>query len=93
MGSPKEAKPIHRRRRSRFYWRVTFDHPPLKIFGPENIPQLNEIVTALESDDRVKVVVFDSAMEGLLHHALRPPREARGFDQHPVRPHGIAGAA
>src|SRR5215831_2846185 len=46
------------------YWRVTFDHPPLNIFGPETMPQLNEIVTALESDDKVKVVVFDSAVEG-----------------------------
>ena len=46
------------------YWRVTFDHPPLNIFGPETIPQLNEIVTALETDDNVKVVVFDSAVEG-----------------------------
>ena len=34
-------------RRSPAYWRVTFDHPPLNIFGPETIPQLNEIVTAL----------------------------------------------
>jgi enoyl-CoA hydratase/carnithine racemase len=46
------------------YWRVTFDHPPLNIFGPETIPQLNEIVTALETDEQVKVVVFDSAVEG-----------------------------
>jgi enoyl-CoA hydratase/carnithine racemase len=28
------------------------------------MPQLNEIITALESDDKVKVVVFDSAVEG-----------------------------
>src|SRR6202048_3480226 len=46
------------------YWRVTFDHPPLNIFGPETIPELDEIVTALETDDDVKVVVFDSAVEG-----------------------------
>src|SRR5262244_1776463 len=51
-------------RRTPSYWRVTFDHPPLNIFGPETMPQLNEIVTALESDDKVKVVVFDSAVEG-----------------------------
>ena len=51
-------------RRSPSYWRVTFDHPPLNIFGPETIPQLNEIVTALEKDDDLKVVVFDSAVEG-----------------------------
>ena len=46
------------------YWRVTFDHPPLNIFGPETIPQLNEIITELETDEQVKVVVFDSAVEG-----------------------------
>jgi enoyl-CoA hydratase/carnithine racemase len=55
---------IHLAQRSREYWRVTFDHPPLNIFGPETIPQLNEIVTALENDKHVKVVVFDSAVEG-----------------------------
>ena len=37
-------------RRSPNYWRVTFDNPPLNIFGPETIPQLNEIITALETD-------------------------------------------
>src|SRR5256885_2076744 len=46
------------------YWRVTFNHPPLNIFGPETIPQLNEIITALETDEHVRVVVFDSAVEG-----------------------------
>src|SRR5438876_7810322 len=51
-------------RRSPSYWRVTFDHPPLNIFGPETIPQLNETIVALETDEHVKVVVFDSAVEG-----------------------------
>src|SRR5437016_7742850 len=51
-------------RRTSSYWRVTFDNPPLNIFGPETIPELNEIVTALETDEDVKVVVFDSAVEG-----------------------------
>src|SRR6266849_4939045 len=51
-------------RRTSSYWRVTFDNPPLNIFGPETIPELNEIVTALETDENVKVVVFDSAVEG-----------------------------
>jgi enoyl-CoA hydratase/carnithine racemase len=58
------TKRIHLTRRSPAYWRVTFDHPPLNIFGPESIPQLNEIVTALETDEQVKVVVFDSAVDG-----------------------------
>jgi enoyl-CoA hydratase/carnithine racemase len=51
-------------RRSPHYWRVTIDDPPLNIFGPDKIPQLNEIITAIETDDDVKVVVFDSAVPG-----------------------------
>src|SRR4030088_2185132 len=58
------SKQIFLTRRSPAYWRVTFDHPPLNIFGPETIPQLNEIITGLETDELVKVVVFDSAVEG-----------------------------
>ncbi len=46
------------------YWRDTLNHLPLNIFGPDTIPQLNEIITALETDERVKVVVFDSAIPG-----------------------------
>src|SRR5258707_3946512 len=51
------------------FWRVTLDHPPLNIFGPEMLPQVNEIITAIETDEQVKVVVFDSAVEGffLIH--------------------------
>jgi enoyl-CoA hydratase/carnithine racemase len=58
------SRRIQRERRSASYWRITFDHPPLNIFGPETIPQLEEVVEALERDPDVKVVVFDSAIEG-----------------------------
>jgi enoyl-CoA hydratase/carnithine racemase len=58
------AKQIRLTRRSPAYWRVTFDLPPLNIFGPESIPQLNEVITAIETDEQVKVVVFDSAVDG-----------------------------
>jgi enoyl-CoA hydratase/carnithine racemase len=51
-------------RHSPAYWRVTFNHQPLNIFGPHAIPRLNDIVTALETDEQVKVVVLDSAVEG-----------------------------
>src|SRR5260370_2155976 len=56
-------------RRSPEYWRVTIDHPPLNIFGPEMLPQVGEIITAIETDAQVKVVVFDSVVEGffLIH--------------------------
>jgi enoyl-CoA hydratase/carnithine racemase len=63
-GMQENNKQIRLVKRSPMYWRVTFDHPPLNIFGPDTIPQLNEIVTALETDKSLKVVVFDSAVEG-----------------------------
>ena len=64
-------------RRLPSYWRVTFDHPPLNVFGPETIPQLDTIITALETDDHAKVVVFDSAVEGffLTHDDFLAPLE------------------
>ena len=64
IGTATSTKRIELTRRSPQYWRVTLNHPPLNVFGPESIPQLNEIVTALETDREVKVVVFDSAVEG-----------------------------
>jgi enoyl-CoA hydratase/carnithine racemase len=62
-------------RRTPEYWRVTLDNPPFNIFGPETIPQLNEVVTQIEQDPRVKVVVFDSAVPGffLTHYNFVPP--------------------
>src|SRR5215831_4149415 len=58
------TRQVRLQRCSPHYWRVTFDHPPLNIFGPETIPELNEIVTAVETDKDLKVVVFDSAVDG-----------------------------
>ncbi len=71
--STTEIAEIRLTRRSPAYWRVTFDLPPLNIWGPKNVPQLNEIITALETDEHVKVVVFDSAIEGffLTHYGQR----------------------
>jgi enoyl-CoA hydratase/carnithine racemase len=52
------------------YWRVTFDNPPLNLMGPEFVLQFREIVTAIETDEQLKVVVFDSAVEGFfLNHS------------------------
>src|SRR4051812_13304369 len=66
------AQRVRLERRLPSYWRVTFDHPPLNIFGPESIPELNAVITALELDKQVKVVVFDSAVEGffLTHYSF-----------------------
>jgi enoyl-CoA hydratase/carnithine racemase len=51
-------------RNSDAYWTVTIDIPPLNIFGPANIPPLEDIVSSLEQDKRVTVVVFESAVDG-----------------------------
>jgi enoyl-CoA hydratase/carnithine racemase len=58
------TKQVILKRHSPCYWRVTFNHLPLNIFGPETIPQLSEVVTALGTDKDVKVVMFDSAVGG-----------------------------
>lgn len=73
-------------KRSPAYWRVTFDMPPLNIFGPRALPVLNEIVSALESDDDVKVVVFDSAIEGffITHYDFVAPLEDSAFPPGPT---------
>ncbi len=81
MNHPQQASfsgKINLERHSPFYWRVTFDLPPLNIFGPDVMPRLNDIVVALETDPQVKVVVFDSAVEGffLTHYDFLAPLEA-----------------
>jgi enoyl-CoA hydratase/carnithine racemase len=70
-------KQIQLTRRSPNYWRVTIDHPPLNIFGPDTILQLDEVITAIETDEDVKVVVFDSAVEGffMTHYDFVAPVE------------------
>jgi enoyl-CoA hydratase/carnithine racemase len=57
-------------RRSPGYMQVTFDNPPLNVMGPQFVLELRKIVNDLEADDQVKVVVFDSAVEGFfLNHS------------------------
>jgi len=64
MNKPTSIRQIRLERRSPSYWRVTFDLPPLNIFGPLEVPKLETIIKSIETDERVKVVVFDSAIEG-----------------------------
>jgi enoyl-CoA hydratase/carnithine racemase len=81
MNAHKEGR-IRLVRNSDAYWRVTFDIPPLNIFGPANIPQLEEIVGLLETDARVKVAVFDSAVDGFFithYDLLAKPEESAKF--------------
>lgn len=58
-------------------WRVTFNNPPVNIFGPKMMPQLNEVISAIESDQHLKVVIFDSAIDGffMTHYDFVSPAE------------------
>jgi enoyl-CoA hydratase/carnithine racemase len=52
------------------YCRVILDNPPLNLMDADIVLQIREIVTALENDDRVNVVVFESAVDGFfLNHS------------------------
>jgi enoyl-CoA hydratase/carnithine racemase len=52
------------------YWRIILDNPPLNLMGPQFVLQFRDIMAALESDERVKVVVFESAVAGFfLNHS------------------------
>ena len=52
------------------YWRVIMNNPPLNLMGPEFVLQFREIMAAIESDEQLKVVVFESAVEGFfLNHS------------------------
>jgi enoyl-CoA hydratase/carnithine racemase len=60
------------------YWRVTLDNPPFNIFGHETIPQLNSVIAQIETDAKVNVVVFQSAVPGffLTHYDFVSPLSA-----------------
>src|SRR6202021_3458649 len=57
-------------KRSPAYWRITIDNPPLNVMGPQMVKELQEGMKALEADEQVRVVVFDSAVEDyFLNHS------------------------
>src|SRR5580698_3859333 len=66
------TKPVQIRvtRRSPAYWRVTIDNPPINVMGPEMVKQFQDVMNALEADEQVRVVVFDSAVDDyFLNHS------------------------
>ena len=57
-------------RRTPACWRVTFDNPPLNVMGPGMVKEFQEVINALEADEHVRVVVFDSAVDDyFLNHS------------------------
>src|SRR5882757_625533 len=87
MKSTTNAKQIRLTRSSPAYWRITFDNPPLNLLGPEFVLEFREIMTAIETDEQVKVVVFESAVEGFfLNHSdfLAKLEDLTGIPQGPT---------
>src|SRR5882724_11694729 len=67
---PTTTEQLRVARRSPAYWRVTIDNPPINVMGPEMVREFQEVINALEADEHVRVVVFDSAVEGFfLNHS------------------------
>jgi enoyl-CoA hydratase/carnithine racemase len=61
---------INLTRLSAAYWRITFDNPPLNLMGPQFVREFRDIMSAIEADEQLRVVVFDSAIEGFfLNHS------------------------
>jgi enoyl-CoA hydratase/carnithine racemase len=52
---------IRMRQVSSAYWIATFDHRPINLIDPDTIRELDALVTRLEVDPDVRVIVFDSA--------------------------------
>ena len=70
MSAPAKPAQIRLTRRSPAYWRVTIDNPPINVMGPEMVKQFQEVINALEADEQVRVVVFDSAVDDyFLNHS------------------------
>src|SRR6059058_957677 len=65
-----KTKRLRLNRRSPAYWRVTIDNPPINVMGPEMVREFQEVIDALEADEQVRVVVFDSAVNDyFLNHS------------------------
>ena len=70
MVAPTKTAQLRVSRQSPAYWRVTIDNPPINVMGPEMVKQFQEVMNALEADGDVRVVVFDSAVDGyFLNHS------------------------
>jgi enoyl-CoA hydratase/carnithine racemase len=87
MDAMTETAQIRVTRSSPAQWRITFDNPPLNLMGPEFVVEFRDVMTAIETDEHVKVVVFDSAVEGFfLNHSdfLAKLEDLTGLPQGPT---------
>jgi enoyl-CoA hydratase/carnithine racemase len=70
MNKSSSVEQIRLNRVSPAFWRIIMNNPPLNLMGPEFVLQFREIMGAIETDEQLKVVVFESAVEGFfLNHS------------------------
>src|SRR5258707_5953671 len=70
MNAATKPPQIRVSRRSPAYWRVTIDNPPINVMGPQMVLEFQELIGALEADEQVRVVVFESAVDDyFLNHS------------------------
>jgi enoyl-CoA hydratase/carnithine racemase len=52
------------------YWKVSINNPPLNLMEPNIVVQFRDVMGAIESDENLRVVVFESAVDGFfLNHS------------------------
>lgn len=56
-----EGAPLLITKHTPSFWRVTLDNPPINLMGPDMISGLQRLMDEVESDNDLKVIVFDSA--------------------------------
>ncbi len=73
MKNGKQTAQVRLDKKSARCWRVTFDNAPLNLMGPEFVLQFREIMGEIEDDKDLRVVIFDSAVDGVFlnHSELR----------------------
>ena len=87
MNTTTEKAQVRVTRLSTAYWRITFDNPPLNVMGPQFVREMKEIIAAVEADEEVRVVVFESAVDGFfLNHSdfNADMKELTGMPQGPT---------
>jgi enoyl-CoA hydratase/carnithine racemase len=87
MSTASSAARVRLNRVTDAYRRVVLDNPPLNLMDAGIVLEFREILTALENDDDVKVVVFESAVDGFfLNHSdfLANPDDLTRIPQGPT---------
>ena len=86
------AAKIRLTKKSPAYWKVTLANPPLNIIGPAEVRELVAILDQIEADQRVQVVVFDSAVPGFFsahYDLLKPLAESTRMKPGPTGMHPV----